>query len=137
LDEEHWVHTGDLGHLDEGGYLFLTGRASDLIIRGGENISPSEIDAVLDTHPAVEEAAAFGVQDDQWGERVEAAVRLLPGATVTEDELIALCKTQLSGAKRPERIYIVDDFPRTATGKVLRRVMAKEYGPKPTADVAG
>lgn len=137
LDEERWVHTGDLGHLDEGGYLFLTGRASDLIIRGGENISPSEIDAVLDTHPAVEEAAAFGVLDDQWGERVEAAVRLLPGATVTEEELIALCKTQLSGAKRPDRIYIVDDFPRTATGKVLRRMMAKEYGPKPTTDVAG
>ncbi len=135
LDEEHWVHTGDLGHMDEGGYLFLTGRASDLIIRGGENISPNEIEEVLEQNDQVEEAAAFGVNDDHWGERVEAAVRLMPGATVTEEELIEMCKASLSGAKRPDRVHIVDDFPRTATGKVLRRQLSKDYGPQ-AADVA-
>lgn len=135
LDSEHWVHTGDLGHIDEGGYLFLTGRASDLIIRGGENISPNEIEEVLERNDDVEEAAAFGVSDDHWGERVEAAVRLMPGATVTEQELIELCKASLSGAKRPDRVYIVDDFPRTATGKVLRRQLSKDYGLQ-SADVA-
>lgn len=136
LDTEHWVHTGDLGHLDEDGYLFLTGRASDLIIRGGENISPGEIEDVLAENDDVEEAVAFAVVDDHWGERVEAAVRLVPGATVTEDDLIEMCKASLSGAKRPDRVHIVDDFPRTSTGKVLRRQLSKEFGPQ-QVDVAG
>ncbi len=136
LDSDRWVHTGDLGHMDEGGYLYLTGRASDLIIRGGENISPNEIEEILEQNDEVEEAAAFGVNDDQWGERVEAAVRLLPGATVTEDELIEMCRASLSGAKRPDRVHIVDDFPRTATGKVLRRQLSRDYGPQ-AADVTG
>lgn len=136
LDSEHWVHTGDLGHLDEDGYLFLTGRASDLIIRGGENISPSEIEEVLDRHEDVEEAVAFAVVDDHWGERVEAAVRLVPNATVTEDELIEMCKASLSGAKRPDRVHVVEDFPRTATGKVLRRMLSKEFAPTQVVDVA-
>lgn len=135
LDDDNWVHTGDLGYLDEDGYLFLTGRASDLIIRGGENISPDEIKEVLERNEDVEEAVAFGVADDHWGERVEAAVRLMPGATVTEDELLEMCKASLSGAKRPDRIHIVEDFPRTATGKLLRRQLSKEFGPR-VADVA-
>ena len=136
LDSDNWVHTGDLGHLDEDGYLFLTGRASDLIIRGGENISPSEIEDVLTRHDDVEEAVAFAVADDHWGERVEAAVRLVSGATVTEAELIEMCKESLSGAKRPDRVHVVDDFPRTATGKVLRRQLSKDFGPQQVADVA-
>ncbi len=137
LDSEHWVHTGDVGHLDDDGYLFLTGRASDLIIRGGENISPNEIEEVLERHDEVEEAVAFPVVDDHWGERVEAAVRLVPGASVTEDELIEMCKESLSGAKRPDRIHVVEDFPRTATGKVLRRQLSKEFAPPQVMDVAG
>jgi len=127
IDEEGWVHTGDLGYLDDDGYLYLTGRASDLIIRGGENISPGEIEAVLIQHPDVQEAVAFGVPDDQWGERVFAAVVLKPGATVTGDQLVELCKAQLAGSKRPEMVFIVEDFPRTATGKVLRRSMASQF----------
>lgn len=136
LDSERWVHTGDLGHLDEGGYLFLTGRASDLIIRGGENISPSEIEDVLELNEEVEEAVAFPVADDHWGERVEAAVRLVPGAIGTVDDLLEECKASLSGAKRPDRIHIVDDFPRTSTGKVLRRGLSKQFGTPQVADVA-
>lgn len=136
LDSDHWVHTGDLGHLDEDGYLFLTGRASDLIIRGGENISPGEIEDVLDSHEAVEEAVAFPVVDDHWGERVEAAVRLVPNANVTEEELIEMCRASLSGGKRPDRVHVVEDFPRTATGKVLRRMLSKEFAPTQVVDVA-
>lgn len=137
LDSERWVHTGDLGHLDEDGYLFLTGRESDLIIRGGENISPSEIEEVLERHEDVEEAVAFPVVDDHWGERVEAAVRLVPTATVTEADLLEMCKESLSGAKRPDRVHVMEDFPRTSTGKVLRRGLSKEFAPPQVADVAG
>lgn len=127
VDEEGWVHTGDLGYLDDDGYLFLTGRASDLIIRGGENISPGEIEAVLVQHPEVQEAVAFGVPDDQWGERVFAAVVLKQGAAATGEQLVELCKKQLAGSKRPEMVFVVSDFPRTATGKVLRRSMASQF----------
>lgn len=136
LDKDNWVHTGDLGHLDEGGYLYLTGRASDLIIRGGENISPSEIEAVLDSHPEVQESAAFGVPDDQWGERVLAAVVVMPDSTLTGEQLVELCRSQLAGSKRPEKVYIVDDFPRTATGKVMRRTLAATYGTAQPSNVA-
>lgn len=123
LDEHGWVHTGDLGHVDDDGYLFLTGRASDLIIRGGENISPQEIESVLAQHVHVQEAVAFGVPDEHWGERVMAAVVAKRGTAVTGDELVELCKAQLSGSKRPERVFVVSDFPRTSTGKVLRRAL--------------
>jgi acyl-CoA synthetase (AMP-forming)/AMP-acid ligase II len=127
MDDEGWVHTGDLGYLDDAGYLFLTGRASDLIIRGGENISPGEIEAVLDKHPDVQESACFGVPDDEWGERVFAAVVIKPGAKVTGEDLVNLCKKELAGSKRPEMVFVVSDFPRTATGKVLRRSMASNF----------
>jgi acyl-CoA synthetase (AMP-forming)/AMP-acid ligase II len=79
---------------------------------------------------------AFPVADDHWGERVEAAVRLVPGAIGTVDDLLEECKASLSGAKRPDRIHIVDDFPRTSTGKVLRRVLSKQFGTPQVADVA-
>lgn len=126
LDEEGWLHTGDLGYLDEDGYLYLTGRASDLIIRGGENVSPAEIESVLAEHPDVEEAVAYGVPDEKWGERIWAAVRLRPGSTVTAEQLMESCGGRLAGGKRPDRVLIVDDFPRTATGKVLRRALRQQ-----------
>lgn len=126
LDDEGWLHTGDLGHLDEGGYLYLTGRASELIIRGGENVAPAEVEAVLGEHADVEEAVAFGVPDEQWGERIWAAVRLRPGATVSADQLMSMCRERLAGGKRPDRVLVVDDFPRTATGKVLRRALRQQ-----------
>jgi acyl-CoA synthetase (AMP-forming)/AMP-acid ligase II len=121
IDDEGWVHTGDLGFLDEDGYLFLAGRANDLIIRGGENIAPEEVEAVLYEHPDVAEAAAAGMPDEEWGERVVAAAVLRDGATCTEDELTAFCAERLPGHKRPERVVVVDELPRTSTGKVVRR----------------
>jgi acyl-CoA synthetase (AMP-forming)/AMP-acid ligase II len=121
IDDEGWVHTGDLGFFDDGGYLFLAGRANDLIIRGGENIAPEEVEAVLYEHPDVVEAAAAGVPDEEWGERVFAAAVVRDGSSCTETELTAFCSERLPGHKRPELVLLVDELPRTSTGKVVRR----------------
>lgn len=121
IDDEGWVHTGDLGFFDDGGYLFLAGRANDLIIRGGENIAPEEVEAVLYEHPDVVEGAAAGVPDEEWGERVFAAAVVRDGSSCTEAELTAFCAERLPGHKRPELVLLVDELPRTSTGKVVRR----------------
>jgi acyl-CoA synthetase (AMP-forming)/AMP-acid ligase II len=121
IDDEGWVHTGDLGFFDDGGYLFLAGRANDLIIRGGENIAPEEVEAVLYEHPDVVEAAAAGVPDEEWGERVFAAAVVRDGSSCTEADLTAFCAERLPGSKRPERVLVLEDLPRTSTGKVVRR----------------
>ncbi len=116
-----WLRTRDLGWIDEDGYVFLTGRSSDLIIRGGENVSPDEVEAVLDDHPAVAECAVVGVPDEEWGERIIAAVALEPGGAYTEAELLDWCRERLAGHKRPERIVLTEELPRNALGKLLRR----------------
>jgi acyl-CoA synthetase (AMP-forming)/AMP-acid ligase II len=120
VDEEGWIHTGDMGFLDEDGYLFLVGRAGDMIIRGGENIAPDEVEAVLYEHPDVLEAAVVGVPDEEWGERVVASVVLREGGTTIE-VLMDHCRKHLASFKRPERIVAMDELPRTSTGKLLRR----------------
>jgi len=117
-----WFRTGDQGHLDGEGYLTLSGRIKELINRGGEKISPREIDEVLATHPAVAEAVCFGIPDRVYGEDVAAAVVLK--SDVTEKELIAHCRSSLSDFKCPKKIYIMDAIPRTATGKIQRRNVA-------------
>ena len=124
-----WFRTGDQGFLDENGYLTLVGRLKELINRGGEKISPREIDEVLMTHPAVGEAVCFGVPHKMWGEEVEAAVTLKGQAS--EADLIAYCKEKLSDFKRPKQIHITDTIPRTATGKIQRRIVAQAFAPKP------
>jgi acyl-CoA synthetase (AMP-forming)/AMP-acid ligase II len=121
-----WFRTGDQGYLDEDGYLRLTGRIKELINRGGEKISPLEIDALLLTHPAVAEAVCFGIPDRVYGEAVAAAVVLKTSAT--EAELIAHCRSSLSDFKCPKVIHIVDSIPRGATGKIQRRNVAAEIG---------
>jgi acyl-CoA synthetase (AMP-forming)/AMP-acid ligase II len=118
-----WFRTGDQGYLDEDGYLFLTGRLKEMINRGGEKISPREIDEVLLAHPAVNEAVAFGVPHKSWGEEVAAAVTLRSPAT--EAELLAFCKERLADFKCPKKLYIVEAIPRTATGKIQRGAVAK------------
>lgn len=123
-----WFRTGDQGFLDENGYLTLVGRLKELINRGGEKISPREIDEVLLAHPAVNEAVCFGVPHKMWGEEVEAAVTLKGDAT--EAELVAFCKEKLSDFKRPKQIHITEAIPRTATGKIQRRVVAQAFAPK-------
>lgn len=120
-----WFRTGDQGYLDADGYLMLTGRLKELINRGGEKISPREIDEVLLAHPAVAEAVCFGFPHPTWGEEVGAAVVLRE--PVTESELLGYCKEHLSDFKRPKQIHITTAIPRTATGKIQRRVVAEAF----------
>jgi acyl-CoA synthetase (AMP-forming)/AMP-acid ligase II len=122
-----WFRTGDQGYLDDQGYLTLSGRLKEMINRGGEKISPREIDEVLQAHPAVHEAVCFGVPHKMWGEEVAAAVTLK--GTATEAELLAYCKDQLAEFKRPKQIHITEAIPRTATGKIQRRVVAAAFTP--------
>jgi acyl-CoA synthetase (AMP-forming)/AMP-acid ligase II len=123
--ESDWFRTGDQGFLDGNGYLTLSGRLKEMINRGGEKISPREIDEVLLAHPSVAEAVCFGVPHPMWGEEVAAAVQLRE--PVTEADLLAFCKERLSDFKRPKKIHITDAIPRTATGKIQRRVVAQHY----------
>ena len=123
-----WLHTGDVGKLDEGGYLYITGRKKDLIIRGGENISPGEIENVLEEHPAIEEAAVIGVPDVEWGEVVKAIVVLKPGATITPEEITQYAKSRLASFKAPQYVAVVDELPRNVMGKVLKTDLRKLYG---------
>jgi acyl-CoA synthetase (AMP-forming)/AMP-acid ligase II len=120
-----WFRTGDQGYLDPDGYLTLVGRLKELINRGGEKISPREIDEVLLTHPAVAEAVCFGVPHPTWGEEVAAVV--VPREEVTEADLLEYCRERLADYKRPKQIHISDAIPRTATGKIQRRVVAQAY----------
>jgi acyl-CoA synthetase (AMP-forming)/AMP-acid ligase II len=120
-----WLHTGDVGYLDEDGYLFITGRKKDLIIRGGENISTGEIEDVLQSHPKIEEAAVIGVPDNDWGEVVKAVVVLKKGETVTPDEVIAYSKERLASYKAPAYVDFVDELPRNPLGKVLKTELRK------------
>lgn len=117
-----WFRTGDTGELDEDGYLRLTGRIKEMILRGGENISPYEIEDVLLAHPAVADAVCFGIADEKFGERVGAAVQL--SGEATDRDLIAHCRDRLASFKVPETVYLLERIPRTATGKVQRRRMA-------------
>ncbi|MCZ8381126.1 AMP-binding protein [Mycobacterium sp. CPCC 205372] len=112
-----WLHTGDIGHLDAEGYLSLAGRSKDMIIRGGENIYPREIEDVLVADPTVLDAAVIGAPDEKWGEVVIAYVAPRPGATIDPDELQALCARSLAGYKRPTSIVIVDTIPKNPVGK--------------------
>jgi acyl-CoA synthetase (AMP-forming)/AMP-acid ligase II len=122
-----WFRTGDQGFLDDKGYLTLVARIKELINRGGEKISPREIDEVLLTHPAIAEAVCFGVPHGTWGEEVAAAVVLREATTASEADLLAFCKERLADFKRPKQIHITQTIPRTATGKIQRGVVAKAY----------
>jgi acyl-CoA synthetase (AMP-forming)/AMP-acid ligase II len=121
-----WFNTRDSGHLDQEGFLFVHGRLDDVIVRGGENLSPGEIEAVLLEHPAVADAAAVGIPHEAWGEQVVAAVVLHPGDAVNEDELRSHVRDRLRSARTPERIAFCDELPYNETGKLLRRVLREE-----------
>jgi long-chain acyl-CoA synthetase len=124
-----WYRTGDMGYKDEEGYIYLSGRADDVIVRGGENIGPDEVESVLSTHPKVEEAAVIGVKDEEWGQQVRAIVRLRKGETASEAEIIDFTRPHLAGFKRPTSIvFVSQELPKTSTGKVLRRKLREDYG---------
>jgi acyl-CoA synthetase (AMP-forming)/AMP-acid ligase II len=128
IDEGGWVHTGDVGYVDEDGYFFLAGRSSDIIIRGGENIAPEELEAILRAHPAVDDTAVIGIPDEEWGEVPRAIVVLKPGETATAEEIMEHCRQKLASYKRPRSVIFVDELPRNPMGKVLKRVLREQYG---------
>lgn len=119
--KDGYFSVGDLARQDDRGYFFLEGRKRDMIISGGVNVYPREVEAALQAHPAVAEAAVIGVPDDEWGERVRAFVGLRKGHSVQEEDLLAFCRQELAGPKRPREIRIMDTLPRNPTGKVLKR----------------
>lgn len=122
-----WYHTGDMGFIDEEGYLFLVDRKADMIVTGGENVYPKEAEDVLYQHPAVAMAAVVSAPDEKWGERVQAAVVLQTGQTATKEELIAYCKEHLAGYKCPKEIDFWEQLPTTPVGKVLRKDVKKKF----------
>ena len=120
IDEHGWLHSGDLGVMDKEGYVSITGRLKDMIIRGGENIYPAEIEAYLFTHPKIAQVAVFGVPDDFYGEAVMAWIQLHKGQAMTEEEVIAFCKKDMAHFKVPKYVQFVDEFPMTVTGKLQK-----------------
>ena len=124
----NWLLTGDRGYLDEDGYLFLTGRSKDFIKRGGEMVSPQEVEDALLSHPSVQEAAVIGVPDPQWGERVRALVVPTTGDVPSSCDLIQHCHDRLASFKRPESVVFTTEIPKNPMGKVLKRVLRDQYG---------
>jgi long-chain acyl-CoA synthetase len=122
-----WFHTGDIGYRDADGFFYIVDRKSDMIIRGGENIYPREIDEVLYKHPAVAAAASIGVPDPLYGEEVAAFIVLKEGAQATEEEIIAFCREHLADYKCPKSVSFVTDIPKGPTGKLLKRELARQY----------
>jgi long-chain acyl-CoA synthetase len=127
LDGEGWFRSGDGGYLDKEGYLFLTDRINDMIITGGENVMPSEVETVLASHAAVAEAAVFGVNDPVWGEMIVAAVVKRTGQQILKEQLIQFSRARLAHYKCPKEIVVLDELPRSATGKVLRRELRARF----------
>jgi acyl-CoA synthetase (AMP-forming)/AMP-acid ligase II len=122
-----WLHTGDIGVQDEDGFITIVDRKKDMIISGGFNVYPNEVEQVLNQHPAVQDCAVIGVPDDKWGESVKGVVQLKPGETANAEELILFCKEKLGGVKAPKTIDIIEDLPRSPNGKVLKRELRKTY----------
>ncbi|MBI5591645.1 MAG: long-chain-fatty-acid--CoA ligase [Deltaproteobacteria bacterium] len=122
-----WLHTGDLGTLDEEGYIYLVDRKADMIVTGGENVYPKETEDILYSHPAVFECAVVSAPDAKWGERVQAVVVLKNGCHVTEEEMITYCKQRLAGYKCPKKIDFWDDLPKTTVGKIKRKDVKKHF----------
>lgn len=128
MTPDGWLRTSDKGYVDDEGYIYLAGRGDDMIIRGGENISPEEVENVLYAHPKVDEAAVIGVPDPDWGQEPKAIVALKKGETATADEIMEFCREKLSSFKRPRYVSFCDELPRTSTGKVLKRDLREKYG---------
>ena len=128
IDKDGWVHTGDVGYVDEDGYYFLAGRSSDMIIRAGENISPEELENVIREHPKVEDVAVIGVPDETWGEEPRAVIIPKKGEKPTEEEIMEHCRVNLASFKRPRSVVFVDDLPRNPMGKLVKKDIREKYG---------
>ena len=122
-----WVHTGDMGYYDENGYIYVADRKKDMIVSGGENIFPREVEEVLYHHPAIQEAAIIGVPDPYWVESVHAVVVLKERMNASADELIDFCKQRLARYKSPKTVEFVLSLPKTPSGKILKREIREKY----------
>jgi acyl-CoA synthetase (AMP-forming)/AMP-acid ligase II len=134
---EGWLMTGDAASMDDEGYVYIQDRVKDMIISGGENIYPREVENVLFEHPAIADAAVIGVPDDRWGESVKAFVVFQSGSSATADEIITFCRGQLAGFKLPKSVDVISAIPRTTTGKVLKRELRAPYWAGRERQVAG
>ena len=128
MTHDGWLRTGDKGWMDEDGYIYLAGRSDDMIIRGGENISPAEVESVLYSHPKIEDAAIIGIPDAKWGQVPRAIVALKQKEAATPEEIMEYCKSELAGFKRPTSVIFVDSLPRNQMGKVLKKELREKYG---------
>ena len=135
LDTKGFFRTGDVGRLDEDGYLFITDRAKDMIVSGGVNIYPAEIEAALEQHPAIYDVAVFGIPSEEWGEAVHATVVLAPGTSLTADEIKTFGKEHLASYKVPRSVDFLEELPRTGSGKILKRQLRAPYWAGRTAQV--
>jgi O-succinylbenzoic acid--CoA ligase len=124
---DDWLHTGDIGYVDGNGNLHVLDRRDDLIVSGGENVYPAEVEEVLLSHPGIIDAAAFGVPDERWGQRVIAMIVPRPEEKPTEEELAAFCGTRLAAYKVPTVFSFIDQLPRNAAEKLLRRTLREEW----------
>jgi acyl-CoA synthetase (AMP-forming)/AMP-acid ligase II len=122
-----WLATGDIAVWDADGYIFIVDRAKDMIISGGENIYSTQVEAAIHQHPAVLEAAVFGVPDPQWGEAVKAVVVLKPGMVASERDIIAAASAHLASYQKPKSVDFVDSLPKAPTGKILKRELRAPY----------
>jgi long-chain acyl-CoA synthetase len=125
-----WVHTGDMGYYDDEGYIYIADRKKDMIISGGENVYPREIEEILYQHPAVLEAAVIGIPDPYWVEKVHAIVVTRKGVSTTAEELVAFCKKQIAGYKVPKTVEFVDSLPKNPAGKILKKELREKYWKK-------
>ena len=121
-----WLHTGDLARMDEEGFVYIVDRKKDMIISGGENIYPRELEEVLYRHPQIQDAAVVGIPDPLWGESVKAFVVLRKGAVLREEEVVEYCKAHLASYKKPRSVVFADSLPRNPSGKVLKNVLRNQ-----------
>ena len=131
-----WMHTGDAGVLDDEGYLYIQDRLKDMIVSGGENVYPREVEEVLYRHPAIAESAVIGVPDEKWGEAVKAVVVLKQGESATADQIVDFCKEKLGGYKRPRSVDFIEALPRNPSGKVLKKDLRAPYWKGQTRQVS-
>jgi acyl-CoA synthetase (AMP-forming)/AMP-acid ligase II len=127
-----WLYSGDLASMDEDGFVYIQDRKKDMIISGGENIYPAEVENAISAHPSVADVAVIGMPSPKWGESVAAIVVRKPGTEVTEDDVIQFCQSKLARFKQPRVVHFIDEIPRNPTGKILKRLLREQFpGPAP------